>query len=106
MRHAISILFLGIAFLAGTASAGQEFKVSSADMADNQPLKPAQVFNGFGCSGGDRSPQLQWSGAPAGTIRSASTSRSIGVPPKVRVLSRAPVTCRPRKPKPPRCLSK
>lgn len=73
MRHAISILFLGIAFLAGNASAGQEFKVSSADMADNQPLKPAQVFNGFGCSGGDRSPQLQWSGAPAGTKSFAVT---------------------------------
>ncbi|WP_182523426.1 YbhB/YbcL family Raf kinase inhibitor-like protein [Nocardioides dongkuii] len=38
------------------------FTVTSEDVTDGQPLKDDQV-----ASGGDRSPQLSWSGAPEGT---------------------------------------
>ena len=38
------------------------FEVTSSDVADGQPLKDDQVK-----AGGDTSPQLSWSGAPAGT---------------------------------------
>jgi Raf kinase inhibitor-like YbhB/YbcL family protein len=38
------------------------FTVTSEDVQDGQPLKDDQV-----ASGGDRSPQLSWSGAPAET---------------------------------------
>jgi Raf kinase inhibitor-like YbhB/YbcL family protein len=73
MYRTISMLLLGTVLSLGSASAEQAFRVSSADMVDHQPLKPAQVFNGFGCSGGNSSPQLQWSGAPAGTKSFAVT---------------------------------
>lgn len=42
--------------------------LSSTDMTHGQFMKKAQEFNGFGCSGGDQSPQLSWSGAPDGTM--------------------------------------
>ncbi|WP_166138273.1 YbhB/YbcL family Raf kinase inhibitor-like protein [Nocardioides ochotonae] len=38
------------------------FEVTSTDVTDGRPLKDDQVQ-----SGGDTSPQLSWSGAPAGT---------------------------------------
>ena len=31
-------------------------------------MSKTQEFNGFGCSGGDLSPHLSWSGAPKGTV--------------------------------------
>src|SRR5215813_15534261 len=43
------------------------FKLSSPDIKPNGPIAMQQVFNGFGCSGGNVSPALRWSGAPAGT---------------------------------------
>ena len=44
-----------------------KFTLKSADFAQGQTLAAAQVFNGFGCSGGNVSPALAWSNAPAGT---------------------------------------
>src|SRR2546430_6921285 len=39
----------------------------SPDIRPNGPIAMEQVFNGFGCSGGNISPALGWSGAPEGT---------------------------------------
>ncbi|HEV2286390.1 MAG TPA: YbhB/YbcL family Raf kinase inhibitor-like protein [Steroidobacteraceae bacterium] len=44
-----------------------KFTLTSADFAQGKTLAAAQVFNGFGCSGGNVSPALAWSNAPAGT---------------------------------------
>lgn len=33
-----------------------DFTVSSTDIAPGQTLAPAQVFQGFGCTGGNRAP--------------------------------------------------
>lgn len=41
--------------------------VRSDDFADGGTIPPALAFNGFGCTGENRSPSLSWTGAPAGT---------------------------------------
>jgi len=54
----------------GTASPddnANEFAVSSPDVHSGQPFSKATVANNFGCTGGNFSPALQWTGAPAGT---------------------------------------
>jgi Raf kinase inhibitor-like YbhB/YbcL family protein len=43
------------------------FRLYSDDLKDGDFLPQAQVFNSFGHSGGNQSPHLAWSEAPAGT---------------------------------------
>src|ERR1035437_647792 len=43
------------------------FQLSSKDLKDGGGMPEAQVFNGMGSSGGNRSPHLAWEGAPEGT---------------------------------------
>lgn len=43
------------------------FKLTSADIKPNGTIAMEQVFNAFGCSGGNISPALKWTGAPADT---------------------------------------
>ncbi len=50
-----------------------DFTLSSTDIGDQQPLSINQVFNGFGCSGKNLSPQLSWQHAPVGTKSLAIT---------------------------------
>ncbi len=57
----------------GAASMAQAFQVTSPDMEQGGTLQAAQVFKGFGCEGGNRSPALSWSGEPAGTKSFAIT---------------------------------
>lgn len=61
------------AAMATTASA-QDFKLSSTSIAEGAQLAPSFVFAGFGCEGGNQSPQLSWSGAPEGTKSFAITA--------------------------------
>ena len=65
----ISILSIG---LSTTVFAGS-FELSSKDIKSNEFMSKTQEFNGFGCAGGDLSPQLKWSGAPQGTKSFAIT---------------------------------
>lgn len=53
--------------LATPAFAAGKFALHSADIKPNAQLSDEQVFNGFGCSGANVSPQLAWENAPAGT---------------------------------------
>lgn len=47
----------------GSANA-QEFRLSSPSVREGGTLDQAQVFKGFGCDGGNLSPQLSWANPP------------------------------------------
>lgn len=65
--------FLFAVALAPAASA-QDFKLSSTSIAEGAQLASSFVFAGFGCEGGNQSPQLSWYGAPEGTKSFAITA--------------------------------
>ena len=56
---------------AQTSAAG--FTLTSADIAEGDPIAEIYTFNGFGCAGGNVSPALSWSGAPPETKSFALT---------------------------------
>jgi hypothetical protein len=58
--------------LPGLAWAGS-FTLTSPQLAPGARVGEAHVFKGFGCSGKNISPALQWSNAPAGTKSFAVT---------------------------------
>ncbi|MEN9864427.1 MAG: hypothetical protein RL748_17 [Pseudomonadota bacterium] len=62
----IKLAFPLVALLSGSAMANT-FTLSSKDLVQGKAMASAQEFQGFGCSGGNLSPQLSWSGAPKGT---------------------------------------
>ena len=41
--------------------------LKSTDIREGEPMDKVFSFNGFGCSGENRSPQLSWQSLPAGT---------------------------------------
>ena len=63
--RSIPLLVAALA-VAGGAHA-QAFKLSSSDIKPGGKIADEQVFNGFGCTGKNVSPELKWSGAPKGT---------------------------------------
>lgn len=70
------IIALSAAALLGVSLhtlAANSFTVSSTDMSSDKPLSQQQVFNDFGCTGENISPQLSWKNAPEGTKSFAIT---------------------------------
>ncbi|HSX59469.1 MAG TPA: kinase inhibitor [Tahibacter sp.] len=68
--------FLSASLILSASGIGADvagFRVTSSDIADGATLPHKHVFNGFGCDGDNLSPQLSWSGAPAGTRSFAIT---------------------------------
>jgi Raf kinase inhibitor-like YbhB/YbcL family protein len=61
------------AFVAMGSAGAQEFTVSSRDFGPGGTLGAAQVYRGFGCEGGNISPELTWKHAPPGTKSFALT---------------------------------
>src|SRR5215470_13241127 len=63
--------------LPGTSSLAAEatgmFNLRSTDIAPGSTIGAEHVYKGFGCSGGNRSPELVWSHPPAGTKSFAVT---------------------------------
>jgi Raf kinase inhibitor-like YbhB/YbcL family protein len=69
MKFALTLCLL----LAGAAFAAEPFLLTSPDIRHGAAMGKAQEYTGFGCQGGNTSPQLLWSGAPAGTRSFALT---------------------------------
>jgi Raf kinase inhibitor-like YbhB/YbcL family protein len=67
---ALSLLLCATSALAATP---EPFQLSSNTIKPGATLTEQQVFNGFGCSGKNQSPALQWSNAPPGTRSFAIT---------------------------------
>jgi Raf kinase inhibitor-like YbhB/YbcL family protein len=61
------ITAFGIGALAVSAAHAQKMTVSSPDIKGGAKIANEQVFKGFGCTGDNKSPALNWSGAPSGT---------------------------------------
>jgi hypothetical protein len=53
--------------LLDNVAAHAEMKLTSNDLSPGKTMSSAQIFNQFGCTGANASPQLAWSGAPQGT---------------------------------------
>jgi len=69
MKTIILSFLIGISSLVPTQA--QTFTLKSGDIGGQ--LTNKQVFNGFGCSGENISPQLSWENAPEGTKSFAIT---------------------------------
>ena len=62
----LAMLIMASAALSADTPAAK-FTLTSPDFASGGKIAAAQVFNGFGCQGGNLSPALSWSNAPTGT---------------------------------------
>lgn len=74
MRPTLPFAALAFAGMLSSAATAQDFKLTSTSVSEGRPLSSSQVFKGFGCEGGNQSPHLAWSGAPAGTKSFAITA--------------------------------
>jgi Raf kinase inhibitor-like YbhB/YbcL family protein len=66
-------LLLSITFLTSSTLA-DSFSLSSTDLSHGEFMKKTHEFQGFGCNGGNLSPQLSWDGVPEGTKAFAVTA--------------------------------
>ena len=64
---------LGVGVLGSNAAVAQNMTLTSPDIKEGGTIANEQVFKGFGCTGGNISPALSWSGAPSGTKSFAVT---------------------------------
>jgi Raf kinase inhibitor-like YbhB/YbcL family protein len=55
------------------AAAVHGFELTSAEVFEGRPLKPAQTYRGFGCEGENLAPSLHWRNVPKGTRSLAVT---------------------------------
>ncbi len=66
-------LFACSGLLFASAALAADFSLSSPEVAPGGRIADAQVFKGFGCTGGNVSPALEWRSPPAGTKSYALT---------------------------------
>jgi phosphatidylethanolamine-binding protein (PEBP) family uncharacterized protein len=66
-KFALWIAALGFSAFGLNAANAQSMTLTSSDIKDGGTISNEQVFKGFGCTGGNVSPALSWSGAPSGT---------------------------------------
>lgn len=71
---AAAVLGAGLSLSAAGVALADDLTLTSDTIAEGQALDSAQVFQGFGCEGGNTAPDLAWSGAPEGTKSFAITA--------------------------------
>jgi Raf kinase inhibitor-like YbhB/YbcL family protein len=64
---AVWVAALGLSLIGTRTADAQSMTLTSADLKEGATVANEQVFKGFGCSGNNVSPALNWSGAPTGT---------------------------------------
>lgn len=65
LSKSLSVMLLSLAVC--SAAVADTLVLSSQDIAHGEFMNKSVEFQGFGCSGGNTSPQLSWTGAPEGT---------------------------------------
>ncbi len=70
MRHLLTVAAL-VGF--STLTYASDFKLGSPEIKAGSTMPKSFEYNGFGCSGENKSPALKWSGAPKGTKSFAVT---------------------------------
>ncbi len=68
------ILSASIVILSGLSVNSFGFELTSTDIKEGQKMSTDFEFSGFGCDGGNVSPQLSWSDVPVGTKSFAITA--------------------------------
>ncbi len=69
----IRIFLVLLAYSLATVAHAGNFTLTSPTIGSSHVLSEEQVFDGFGCSGKNRSPALRWTAGPAGTKSYAVT---------------------------------
>ena len=84
VRYTVVLGIIGWTIALGGTAASVEpiFRLTSPDLPPGRPILEQYAANEFGCHGGNQSPALQWSGAPAGTKSFAVTMYDPYKPPQ------------------------
>ena len=72
MKPTWSGVLVAIALIPGLGTAA-DFQLASPTIKNKGVIGKAHVFNGFGCSGDNVSPELRWTNVPTGTKSFAVT---------------------------------
>jgi len=73
MKSLVASACMSLIALTNCAASAEELKLFSTDIEEGKQLASEQVFEGFGCSGGNLAPSISWSGAPKNTKSFAIT---------------------------------
>ncbi|MBE8399942.1 YbhB/YbcL family Raf kinase inhibitor-like protein [Leptospira borgpetersenii] len=65
--------FVFVFLISATLLQAEPFQLKSPELTSGKLIANEQVFNGFGCSGGNISPALSWTGLPKNTKSIAIT---------------------------------
>jgi Raf kinase inhibitor-like YbhB/YbcL family protein len=66
-RPAVWLAALGVSALGASVANAQSMTLTSSEITEGATIANEQLLKGFGCTGGNVSPALSWSGAPSGT---------------------------------------
>lgn len=69
----ITLAFASLALAPSAPALAQGFSLASPTLAPGAAMPQRHVLNGFGCTGGNVSPELSWTEPPAGTRSLALT---------------------------------